>query len=85
MAAAVYFLCTLTALACAVLLLRRYNRTRVPLLWWSGLCFAGLTLDNLCLFVDRILFPAVDLAVYRRPVALISVALLLYGMIWKTK
>lgn len=85
MDAAVYFLCALTALACSVLLLRRYGRIGVPLLWWSGLCFAGLTLDNVCLFIDRVLFPALDLTVYRRPIALVSVALLLYGMIWKTK
>jgi len=83
--AIVYLLCAGTAFACFVLLLRGHRRTGVPLLWWSALCFGGFALDNLLLFVDRIVFPAVDMAVYRRPVALVSVALLLYGMIWKTK
>ena len=77
MAAIVYLLCAVTALTCCVLLLRGHLRTRVPLLWWSGLCFAGFAVENVFLFADRIIFPAVDLAVYRRPVALISVALLL--------
>ena len=85
MAGLVHLLCAATALACCVLLLRAYRRTGVPLLRWSGLCFAGLTLDNLFLFADRILLPAVDLTLCRRLVAFLSVALLLYGMIWKTK
>ena len=42
----VYVLCALTSLACAILLLRGYFRTRVRLLLWSGLCFAGLALNN---------------------------------------
>ena len=42
----VYLLCALTSLACAVLLLRGYFRTRVRLLLWSGLCFVGLALNN---------------------------------------
>jgi hypothetical protein len=37
MAAAVYVLCALTSLACAVLLLRSYARRRVRLLLWNGL------------------------------------------------
>lgn len=85
MAAIVYLLCAATAQACCVLLMRGFQRSRIPLLWWSSLCFAGLTLDNLLLFADRVLFPAIDLTVYRRPVALLAVTLLLYGMIWKPK
>lgn len=42
MPAAVYILCGLTSVLCAVLLLRSYARKRVRLLLWSGLCFAGL-------------------------------------------
>ena len=41
MAAAVYVLCALTSLACAVLLLRAYLRRKVRLLLWSGLGFVG--------------------------------------------
>jgi hypothetical protein len=46
MAAAVYVLCTLTSTLCMVLLLRAYSQNRVRLLLWAGLCFAGLTINN---------------------------------------
>ena len=48
----VYGLCVVTSALCAVLLLRGYARSRVPLLLWSGLCFIGLTLNNVLLFID---------------------------------
>ena len=85
MAATVYLLCAATALVCAGLLWRGYRHSRAPLLFWSSLCFVGLALDNLFLFADSILLPAVDLAVYRLPTALVAVGLLLFGMIWKTR
>ena len=83
---AVYILCAATALACAVLLLRGYRSSRVGLLLWTGLFFVALTVENVLLFVDRILLPnAVDLSLWRAPVALVGVALLLFGMIWKDR
>ena len=57
MAPLFYGLCTLTALFCAVLLLRAYSRSRYRLLLWGGLCFAGLTLNNLLLITDKLLLP----------------------------
>ena len=47
-------LCALTSLACAVLLLRGYFRTRARLLLWTGLCFAGLFINNMLLIVDSL-------------------------------
>ena len=44
MAAVVYLLGALVTLVCAVLLLRRYAQSHAKLLFWSGLCFACLTL-----------------------------------------
>jgi len=85
MAALLYLLCTATALLCCVLLLRGYRQTRVRLLFWSGLCFAALTLENLFLFLDRVIFTAQDLSLWRVPFALVGVVLLLYGLIWKGK
>jgi Family of unknown function (DUF5985) len=85
MAALLYLLCAATTLVCAALLARGYRRSRQPLLFWSSLCFAILTADNLFLFADRILLPAVDLAVYRLSTALLAVGLLLFGMIWRPK
>ena len=52
MATIVYILCALTSSLCAVLLLRRYARSRLRLLLWSGLCFIGLALNALLLIVD---------------------------------
>lgn len=83
---AIYILCTVTALACCVLLLRGYVRARVRLLLWTGLFFLMLTLENALLFVDRIyLGPNVDLGLYRGLIALLGVMILLYGLIWEKR
>lgn len=77
----VYVLCTLTSLVCAWLLFRGYARTRTRLLMWSALCFTGLCANNAFLFIDNIVFPTIDLSVWRLLPALIGVALLCYGLI----
>ena len=82
MAAIIYSLCALTALGCALLLLRGYRRSRYKLLLWSGLCFAGLTVNNLLLVIDKVALPDIDLVVPRTLVALLSMAVLLFGLIW---
>jgi hypothetical protein len=84
-AAIIYFLCAFTAGLCAWLLLQAYRRGRYRLLLWSGLCFAGLTVNNALLVLDKIAFPAVDLSVPRTLVALLSMMILLYGLIWDTE
>jgi len=83
MAETIYLLCTFTALLCAILLLRGYRRNHARLLFWSGLCFGMLALDNFFLFLDRIIFTHVDLSVWRSPVSLVAVLFLLYGLISK--
>jgi hypothetical protein len=85
MSAALYILTILTTLACSILLLRAYFRVRTRLLLWSGLCFAGLTLDNLFVFGDMILFPSVDLYTYRLASTAISISLLLFGLVWECR
>ena len=80
----VYALCALTSVACAVLLLRGYRRSGVRLLLWSGLCFAGLALNNVLLFIDVRMIPDVDLSIWRTVPAVIGVAILLYGLIWES-
>jgi hypothetical protein len=79
----VYSLCSITSVACAVLLLRGYARSRYRLLLWSGLCFAGLALNNILLFID-VRVPDVDLSIWRTIPAVVGVAILLYGLIWET-
>ncbi len=85
MATLVYVLCALTSTACALLLLRGYARSRVRLLLWSGLCFAGLALHNVLLVVDKRVIPEMDLSVWRTLPALAGVAILLYGFVWDTR
>ena len=81
----IYALCALTALACAVLLLQGSRRTGSRMLFWSGLCFAGLTLTNLLVLADHYPFRAVDLAPLRMGNALLTIALLLYGLIFEER
>jgi hypothetical protein len=84
MAAAVYILCSFVALICAFLLLRAYARGRHRLLLWSGLCFAGLTVNNIGLYLDKIVFTQFDLSVYRSAISLAAMVVLLVGLIWDT-
>jgi hypothetical protein len=81
----VYLLCAATALACCLLLLRGYRHSRVRLLLWCGLCFLALTVENVILFLDLIIFPEVDLSLLHHSVAGVGVALLLYGLIWEAR
>ena len=78
----VYALCALTSVVCATLLVRSYRQQRERLLLWSALCFCGLAINNLLLFVDLVLVPATDLAIYRNFAAAGALALLLVGLIW---
>jgi hypothetical protein len=82
-AASVYVLCALTALLCAVLLFQAWARTRLSLLFWSALCFAGLTLSNLILVIDLLVVPEIDLLAWRTFTALVALFLLLYGLVWR--
>ena len=77
----VYVLCALTSLACMVLLLRHYFRTRLALLFWSGLGFLLFALANIILVVDLVIIPDRDFSVWRNLMTLSGVVLLLYGLI----
>jgi hypothetical protein len=85
MAAAIYTLCMLTSMACAGLLLFAWRRSRYRLLLWSGLCFAGLTLNNLALVIDKVVLPDIDLSIWRTSLALLAMVVLLYGLIWESE
>lgn len=85
MAAFIYSLVALTCLACALLLLRSYQQTRVNLLLWSGLCFCCLTASNVLLVLDRIVYPDINLTPARLAAALVGMLLLVYGLIWENE
>jgi hypothetical protein len=82
MSSLIYGLCAAIALLCAVLLLAAWRRQGHRLLLWSGLCFVGFTINNVLLVLDKIVLPDVDLSVWRTGVALVSIVVLLYGLIW---
>ncbi len=83
MAVTIYILCLLTSLACAWLLFASYRRTGYRLLFWSGACFVAMTLNNLLLLLDKIVFPDIDFLTARLISALVAVSLLLYGLIYE--
>jgi hypothetical protein len=85
MAVIIYGLCALTAAWCTYLLLQAYRRGKYRLLLWSGICFAGLTLNNLLLVLDKLVLPQLDLSVSRTSIALLAMTVLLYGLIWDTE
>lgn len=89
MAETAYALCALTSLACAVMLARGYWRSRTRFLLWSAACFTGLAANNTLLFVDKVVLPedvvsfaGLSFAIWRGLVALASIGLLLFGLIW---
>ena len=61
MAPIAYSLGVSTSILCAFLLIRSYRAHKTPLLLWSSLCFVGLALNNVLLFVDLFVVPDVDL------------------------
>lgn len=80
--AVVYFLCFATSAACAWLLVRNYRATGARLLLWSGLCFLFLAGNNLIVFIDLLVLPALDMRLARLGLALAAVTILLFGFIW---
>jgi len=83
MAVVVYSLCALASLLCAGLLLRSYVKNRTPLLFWSCLCFFGLAINNILVFVDLVIVPSVDLSILRVLSAFIGISLLVFGLVWE--
>jgi len=82
MAAVIYTLCALTSMLCAVLLLRSYSRSKYRLLYWAGLCFIGLTLNNMLLVADKLIFPGWDLFPLRVTVGFLALCFFMYGLIF---
>lgn len=82
----VYILGTLVTLLCSALLLRAYAKSKMPLLLWSGLCFALLTVSNALLFIDLILLgDDVTLYVWRLSSAAAGMVMLVYGLIFESE
>lgn len=86
MAEIVYVLCALASLATAALLVRSYRRGRSDLLLWSSICFVGLAVNNVLLFVDLVAVPTgIDLSLARALTGFVAVLALLVGLIWSKR
>jgi hydrogenase/urease accessory protein HupE len=85
MAELVYVLCAATSIVCAVLLLKGYRASRTRLLFWASLCFVGLAINSILLFVDLIELPDTDLFWWRTAAALVAMMVLLFGLIWEIR
>lgn len=85
-AEAVYVLCMLTSLFCAVLLFRSYRASHSRLLLWSTVCFAGLALNNALLVLDLVVFiEEIDLRLVRAVTGFVSTFLLLGALVWELR
>ena len=83
---AVYSLCALTSLVCTLLLLRGYRANRQRLQLLIALGFAGLTVNNVLLPIDKVLFAtAIDLSLVRSGVGLAAMGGLLLVLIWEAR
>ncbi|MBW8779465.1 MAG: hypothetical protein JF585_09655 [Burkholderiales bacterium] len=78
----IYFMCALTAFACCALLWRGWRANRARLLFWSALCFAGLTVSNVLLVIDKLILVEVDLSTQRLATTLAALLLLIFGLVW---
>jgi hypothetical protein len=83
MATAVFVLCALTSILCAVLLWRGWRRSGARLLLWAALCFVGFAVNNVMLVVDEVLVRDRDLQITRNLSSFAAVAILLVGLIWE--
>ena len=80
MAPFVYTLCSLAALACAVLLFVAWRRSQSRMLCWCAVCFSLLTLANVAVIVDHFM-PHLALWPVRHGLSLAAMSALLYGLI----
>jgi hypothetical protein len=80
-----YLLAIVTSLACTVLLFRAYAQRRLRLLLWSSLCFVSLSVSNVFLFLDLVIFPTIEFRPARLIAALVGLLFLLYGFIWESE
>ena len=80
----VYLLCIATSVLCAVMLLRGFRRSGTRLLLWSAICFVLFAVSNVLIYVDLIMFPDVEIFIFRNVLTLSGLTILLYGLIWET-
>jgi hypothetical protein len=82
----VYALCLFTSAACAALLLRAWKQSRARLLLWTAASFVLLSINNLLLFADMVVFPTqMNLWPLRQAASISAIGVLLYGFVWEAE
>jgi hypothetical protein len=67
-----------------VLLFNGHRASRTRLLFWSCLCFIGLAVNNVLLFLDLVVVTT-DLSLLRTSVAVASMLALCLGLVWESR
>ena len=81
---ATYILCMITSVVSALLLAQAARRSAGRLLFWGAVFFVGMALNNLLMFVDAAVVPKSNWSLAPNVVALASIAVLLYALIWES-
>lgn len=81
----IYLLCAAASLVVALMLLRQYLKSRTRLLLWSLVCFTGLAVNNVLVYIDLVVYTGVDLSLYRSAAGAAAMAAMLYGLVWETR
>jgi len=53
------------------------------MLFWSGICFAGFTLNNVMLVIDYAVPPQIDLSIPRTIPTLLGLFAMVFAFIWE--
>ncbi|MEP6883581.1 MAG: DUF5985 family protein [Gammaproteobacteria bacterium] len=77
-----YALCALVSVACAAFSLQQYLANGSKFLRWATLCFMGLAVNNILIYLDDILHRGGDFFMWRAAAALAGMTAFIYGLIW---
>lgn len=77
----IYAACALTSIACFLLLWRSYAQSRAGLLFWSAMCFAGLSVNNVLLVLEGLDLVGNGFDTVRLFAAFGAVCFMLYGLV----
>lgn len=85
MSVIIFSLCALASIFVAYLLAKAYRQRPSQILFWSAICFGGLALNNIVLFIDLVLMPAeITYGLVRNGIIVASIGSLVYGLVWDT-
>lgn len=78
----VYLLGAAISVASGLLLLRAAAKQGGGLLLWSSVCFFGMAVNNVLMYLNFVVFVSVDLDVWPHVASLVSVVILNLALIW---